>query len=740
MTPRPSYAAQAGVALACAAGAWLGCALAVPPGPMPVIWPPAGIALAAALLGGPGVWPGIFIGALAGPWLRWAGSAPPSALTLALAAFVALGATAQALAGAVLLRRAGPGATRLVHPGAIARLYVLGGLVPGLIGATVDLGAGLVVHPLPWGAAARAWAQHDAAQVLGVVVVAPLLLLAWRLGDAAGRARALRVGGGALVALALTAVLTLATDRGERQDLKLRFSEVTQAALATLDRSIHGQLNAVGALEAYLSVDEALDAGRFAQFASRIRARNDSIAVLEWIPRVARRDRAAFEAWAQRHGDPGFRIHEAPGASDASARPDQFPVAYADPLAVNRQALGFDLGSNPARLVALERSRDSGSTAVTERIALVQDGKPAVLAAVPVFDSGAPTRTPEQRRAALKGYALGVLRLAELIGGALQTASAQDMHCWVEDRSTPGQATLLYSNRGDAPAPAAGADGLLDRYRLDVGGRRWMLSCASTPGFLLQHVGWNIWMAMFVGLLLTGAVIAVALVVTGQDQSLRTLVADRTRELRVSEDRLQVALSASNTGSWDWHPQTGEAIFSDTWFTMLGYAPAALPARGTTFFDLIHPGDAPRVQAVVQAVLAGQRPAMDEEFRMRRHDGGWTWIKAAGRVVERDAAGRALRMSGVHVDVSAARQISADLAQARDAAIRASQAKSAFLAAVSHELRTPLTSIRGFAELLESRLPEARHRQQAGLIRSASEHLNALLTEILDLAKVEAGS
>jgi signal transduction histidine kinase len=70
----------------------------------------------------------------------------------------------------------------------------------------------------------------------------------------------------------------------------------------------------------------------------------------------------------------------------------------------------------------------------------------------------------------------------------------------------------------------------------------------------------------------------------------------------------------------------------------------------------------------------------------------------------------------------------------------ANQAKSEFLAAVSHELRTPLTSIRGFAELLQLRLDQPQLREQAGLIRKGAEHLNGLLNEILDLAKVEAGA
>ena len=70
---------------------------------------------------------------------------------------------------------------------------------------------------------------------------------------------------------------------------------------------------------------------------------------------------------------------------------------------------------------------------------------------------------------------------------------------------------------------------------------------------------------------------------------------------------------------------------------------------------------------------------------------------------------------------------------------RANQAKSEFLTSMSHELRTPLTSIRGFAELMELRSKEPVVREQSALIRQGAEHLNVLLTDILDLAKIEAG-
>lgn len=80
------------------------------------------------------------------------------------------------------------------------------------------------------------------------------------------------------------------------------------------------------------------------------------------------------------------------------------------------------------------------------------------------------------------------------------------------------------------------------------------------------------------------------------------------------------------------------------------------------------------------------------------------------------------------------------LARSETQALRANQAKSEFLAAISHELRTPLTSIRGFAELMELRSQDPMIREQSQLIRQGAEHLNALLTEILDLVKIEAGA
>lgn len=80
------------------------------------------------------------------------------------------------------------------------------------------------------------------------------------------------------------------------------------------------------------------------------------------------------------------------------------------------------------------------------------------------------------------------------------------------------------------------------------------------------------------------------------------------------------------------------------------------------------------------------------------------------------------------------------LTKSEAAAQQSNQAKSTFLAAMSHELRTPLTSILGYSELMEKRSSEPLIKSQSQTIRKAAEHLNSLLTEILDLSRVESGS
>ncbi len=174
----------------------------------------------------------------------------------------------------------------------------------------------------------------------------------------------------------------------------------------------------------------------------------------------------------------------------------------------------------------------------------------------------------------------------------------------------------------------------------------------------------------------------------------------------------------------------------------LGFQPDEL--LGERWSDIVHPDDAETMRLGLKRLSAGlDLPHLECRIRCRQGDYRWlAWTCPA------PAPGDD-RLYAVARDVTESRrfqeqllQHSADLEIAREQAESASQAKSRFVANVTHELRTPLNAVIGFGELLAQEtfgpLLE-RQREYVNFILTSGQHLLALLNEILDLSKVEAG-
>jgi len=221
-------------------------------------------------------------------------------------------------------------------------------------------------------------------------------------------------------------------------------------------------------------------------------------------------------------------------------------------------------------------------------------------------------------------------------------------------------------------------------------------------------------------------------------RSLEQEVAARTAELRASEERFRLTVQSVNDGIWDWRCDRNEAYFSPQWKAMLGYSDSELPNKPSLWVELLHPDDRARATATQESYLRESNDTFQQEFRLRCKDGSYRWILSRAKVVERDAAGRPLRVVGSHTDISARKQAEAALRAAKEAADAANQAKSEFLANMSHELRTPLNGILGYAQILHNARDLNDYRQGVAVIQQCGTHLLALIEDILDLAKIEA--
>ncbi len=210
--------------------------------------------------------------------------------------------------------------------------------------------------------------------------------------------------------------------------------------------------------------------------------------------------------------------------------------------------------------------------------------------------------------------------------------------------------------------------------------------------------------------------------------------------LRFERERLDMALTGGELGTWDWNIQTGEEIWDSRWASLLGEQLADLDPHIDTFVKRVHPEDISDVQTRAQNHFDGLSPIFEAEFRVLQKTGEWRWVQSRGRLMQRDEDGNPRRMLGTMADISARKEAEKQLIAARKSADNANRSKSEFLANMSHEIRTPVTSILGYSELLSSPgLNAEEMNSHVSTIQSSAHHLLTIINDVLDLSKIEAG-
>jgi diguanylate cyclase (GGDEF)-like protein/PAS domain S-box-containing protein len=509
----------------------LGLLLALPPGYASPIFLPAGIALAACVVGGNRLLPAVALGSLTVNLVYPSLSSSGITVTALLGALApACGAALQAWAGSTLFRRY---IDQSIGSGRDVVRFILLAACVTLVSSTVSVSGMMALGVLQRETLAADWLAWWMGDTIGILLAAPL---SWIL---IGRPRALWARRRMLVGLPLVLsaaafiAIYLQADRWENnqqlQTFRLKAQQtgdLLQAQFSEHERFIYAMAKALNGPGRNFNADD------FGNLAHGYLDQRPELMSMAWLTPVAGNQRNSFEAWARQHIAPDYVIRDRDDAGNfriSGQRQRYFVATFIEP-AVNRVYLGLDFLHDPLRRAALDRAIQSGQPTATAPLQLIP-GAPStgLLLLQTVYPQGS------------HHQALGSLMIAMQFDAYLNQALKRSEFPYFllrfEDTDDDGPRRLVQDTlRREVEA------GDFQR-QLHFGGRIYALTLAPTPAYLQQQRGWQSWTVLTCGLLLTGLLGTLMMLISGERARIQAEVKDSTSRLRQREARLQAILN-----------------------------------------------------------------------------------------------------------------------------------------------------------------------------------------------------
>ena len=196
---------------------------------------------------------------------------------------------------------------------------------------------------------------------------------------------------------------------------------------------------------------------------------------------------------------------------------------------------------------------------------------------------------------------------------------------------------------------------------------------------------------------------------------------EREQELQELTERFELAVTGGNIGIWDWDMTTDQVTHNNQWEEMLGYSLDETELHFDEWKQRVHSEDLAAVEEALDNHISGETDCYEAEYRMRTADGNWKWLRAIGRVVERDEGGEPVRAVGIYIDVNEQKAYEQTLEDQRNDLKVLNQM-------VRHDIRNNLHIVVSYAKMLTDNVENEDEEYLQKVIDSGSEAIDITQT------------
>ncbi|MGD0654255.1 MAG: CHASE domain-containing protein [Thermoguttaceae bacterium] len=361
------------------------------------------------------------------------------------------------------------------------------------------------------------------------------------------------LGGVAVGGLVVSFVLFWTIRLQERQVAGVQFRLEAEKKVAAVKQALANQLGVVSLVKAFYAGSFEVDRNELKIFSDSVFEEHSDIKTLAWMPRVRSEQRGAFEEAVKKSGFPQFQITQRRGDVfvPATVRKQYFPILFIEPQTRHQDMLGFDLGSLPECIAAMDWAETRLGPAIT--YANIPGLKTESEFTIYMFE-GAQNEVHSSAEVAnpsplADGFILGMFHIRDVVSSALELIQPTGVDIYLFDVTDPQKTNPIFSYPSriretalpvlESPLPESSAP-IHYEERISVANCTWLAYCLPTDVYFRGKTGWEPPAALLAGLLITGLMAGYLVLLTGRTARIEKLVSQRTRELQVSERRFQL--------------------------------------------------------------------------------------------------------------------------------------------------------------------------------------------------------